>query len=159
MSDPGHEEETGEKCVRCGDVGEDRRTLWMACFYAMQELHVPFEQVMLRGTRHKYLGEKVIRPAATREDGAVFPEFSVPEYDETPTSAEPKDNAFYTLRVCKDCRSDWMATIKKWFNDPPTVRTSCGSGIWIRENGATKEITHEEWDRRLKEAAKRKPAK
>ncbi len=26
---------------------------------------------------------------------------------------------------------------------------SCGSGIFVRENGATNEITQEEWDRRL----------
>ena len=151
MSDTSSDEVPGEKCVRCGDVGEDRRTLWMACFYAMEELGVPFERLMIRGTRHKYVGEKVVRPSLTREDGAVFPQFEVPEYSETPEGSVG-DREFFTLRVCKDCRSDWMATIKKWFNDPPTVRTSCGSGIWIRENGALKEITQEEWDRRVAES-------
>ena len=36
-----------EKCHRCGSVGEDRRTLWMACFYAMSELGIPFERKIL----------------------------------------------------------------------------------------------------------------
>jgi hypothetical protein len=31
-----------ERYVRCGEEGEDRRTLRMACFYAMDELNVPF---------------------------------------------------------------------------------------------------------------------
>lgn len=141
MSDPSPEE-TGEKCVRCGEVGEDRRTLWMACFYDMSELKVPFEQVMIRGTRHEMTGTKELRFSD------VGPAHTIPVFDETPKYAKPNDYGMFTLRVCKGCRSDWMATIKKWFNDPPTVRTSCGSGIWIRENGALKEITQEEWEER-----------
>ena len=31
-----------EECVRCKEVDEDRRTLWMRCFYEMNELEVPF---------------------------------------------------------------------------------------------------------------------
>lgn len=34
-----------EKCQKCGEEGEDRRTLWMACFYEMNELGLPFELV------------------------------------------------------------------------------------------------------------------
>lgn len=94
-----------EICQRCGENDYDRRTLWMACFYAMNELGLPFDE---------------------REIS--------------------KDHAkFFTLRVCKDCRGDWMGAIKTWFNDKP-VRESCGSGIFVRRNGATVEITREEWD-------------
>lgn len=50
-------------------------------------------------------------------------------------------------RVCKDCRGDWMTIIKTWFESRPS-RESCGSGIFVRENGANVEITREEWDRR-----------
>lgn len=32
-----------EKCARCGEVDDDRRTLWMRCFYDMSELGLPFE--------------------------------------------------------------------------------------------------------------------
>lgn len=53
---------------------------------------------------------------------------------------------FYTLIVCKDCRADWMDAIKEWFEKKPKIE-SCGSGIFVRRNGATVEISQEEWDR------------
>jgi NMD protein affecting ribosome stability and mRNA decay len=33
-----------ETCQRCGQEGHDRRSLLMSCFYAMDELNVPFTQ-------------------------------------------------------------------------------------------------------------------
>ena len=53
------DEGNGDLCVRCGAIGEDRRTLWMACFYEMNELAVPFSQVAIelscgRGDQHFY---------------------------------------------------------------------------------------------------------
>lgn len=95
----------GETCQRCHDIGEDRRTLWMACFYEMNELKVPFEMVEVGGKR------------------------------------------FYTLRVCKVCRGEWMSAIKKWFTDPKQEEAR-DSGIFIRENGATIQISESEWYRR-----------
>jgi len=97
-----------EKCQRCGEVGEDRRTLWMACMYQMEELGLPLVQVQL-------------------------------------WSGPSSGHAFYTMRVCKSCRADWMGAIKKWFEPMPAIK-SCGSGIFIRRNGATVEITEEEWN-------------
>lgn len=91
-----------EICQRCGTNDYDNRTLWMKCFYAMEELNIPFNHITL------------------------------------------ESDLFYTLRVCKDCRGDWMTAIKTWFNDKP-VRESCGSGIFVRRNGVTVEITKEEW--------------
>jgi hypothetical protein len=63
---------------------------------------------------------------------------------------------FFTLRVCKRCRAEWMAAIAVWFratpagqdHDAETPPPSLGSGIFIRENGAVQEISREEWDRR-----------
>lgn len=52
---------------------------------------------------------------------------------------------FYTLRVCKDCRSQWMTAIQTWFNEGKRDFPSCGSGIYIRRNGENVEITEEEW--------------
>lgn len=74
----------GEKCVRCGEVGQDRRTLVMSCGGDMQDpdpmtLHVPFQRL--------------------REPGKS-------------TSKAP-----YTLRVCKQCRADWIAAIGQWFTE------------------------------------------
>ena len=94
-----------EPCQRCGEVDHDRRTLWMACFYEMKELGLPFLEIEESG-RH-----------------------------------------FYTLRVCKECRGTWMRYIQSWFNTVEQ-RTPCGSGIFVRENGATVEITEDEWRRR-----------
>ena len=101
-------------CQKCKEEGEDRRTLWMACLYEMNELAIPFCE------------ESLFTNDYPRCDGRKF----------------------YTLRVCKDCRASWMQAIKDWFNEPIVKEESCGSGIYIRENGINKEITEEEWTRR-----------
>lgn len=93
-----------EICQRCGEKDYDRRTLWMSCFYAMEELKIPFDE--------KEIG-----------DGKQH---------------------FYLLRVCKDCRAGWMSAIKTWFETRP-VKESCGSGIFVRRNGAAVEISEEDW--------------
>ena len=89
-----------DKCIRCGEMDEDLRTLYMACFYDMNELNIPFT---------------------------------------------PRDKQF-TLRVCKPCRGDWMNAIQEWFDKKP-IKESVGSGIFVRRNGATVEISEEEWQR------------
>lgn len=99
-----------DTCVRCGDNGPDLRTLWMACFYQMSEMPVPFE---LKG-----MG----------------------------------DRQFYTLRVCKDCRADWMDSIATWFATPQP-RESTGTGVFVRELGTSIELSHEEIAQRFPGAA------
>lgn len=37
-----------EKCQRCSEVDEERRTLWMSCFYEMDELNIPFKHEDIR---------------------------------------------------------------------------------------------------------------
>lgn len=128
-----------EKCQRCGERGEDRRTLWMACLYEMNELGLPLKQCRIRG---EYLRKTGKRKSFTGD----VPVFKKP-------SGEDRDREnfnFYTLSVCKSCRADWMNAIKNWFNKG--VReideaASVGSGIFVRRNGATIEITDEEWVR------------
>jgi len=71
--------EHGEKCDCCGEIGQDRRTLSMACGYAMNEMNVPFKEL---------------------------PVANIPSFG----------NGLYTLRVCKDCRANWMHAIRDWFN-------------------------------------------
>lgn len=97
-----------EQCARCHEVDEDRRTLWMACFYEMGELGLPFDKKKLKDA-----------------DDSLY--------------------QFYTMRVCKDCRAEWMTAIQEWFNNGKRDMPSCGSGIYIRRNGATIEVTEEEW--------------
>ena len=114
----------------------------MACFYAMHEMEdVPFTRVSLRGgTSHEYLGEKRFP-----NDG-ILAGHTYPEFDEHGTKCP--DRSFYTLRVCKRCRGDWMQAIRKWFVTPLPRVESCGSGIFVREHGAIVEITEEEWRER-----------
>ena len=68
-----------EKCDRCEEVGEDRRTLWHKCFYEMSELKIPF------------------------------------------TKKETEDGIFYLLRVCKECRADWLYILEYWFSTKPKI--------------------------------------
>jgi hypothetical protein len=128
-----------DKCQRCGDDGGDMRTLYMACFYAMEELGLPFEDAVYFDASTKDLrkasaplsvdlgaGKKINLSAGTvRCDGELTPK------------------RFYTLRVCKECRADWMTAISTWFNDRKS--NGCGSGIFVRRNGASVEITEDEW--------------
>ena len=57
------------------------------------------------------------------------------------------DRQFYTLRVCKDCRADWMGAISDWFASP-SPRESTGTGVFVRERGACVELTGTEIRRR-----------
>lgn len=126
-----------EQCARCGELGEDRRTLVMACFYAMDELDVPFEIIGTKGVCVPFAGHEKL------------PSFNiyVPKWGEPDASEEPRIRQYYTLRVCKECRGDWMSAIEKWFRFV-AKRESCGSGIFVRENCATIEITEQEWAER-----------
>lgn len=109
-----------ESCQRCGETGRDRRTLWMACLYAMEELGLPFEQSVVSGQ-------------LLAEDG---------------TKEAHERRLFYTLRVCKVCRADWMLAIRKWFETQPDRRYGGKTGVHVRELGAVREITLDEWRRR-----------
>lgn len=132
----------GEKCQKCGEVGEDRRTLWMSCFYAMEELGVPFEQLRVTGETYELTGHK---DWSMHPDDNRYPKISIPQYAESPKST--LDRAFYLLLVCKECRSDWMRAIKDWFNTQ-SAPEYVGSGIFVRELGKNVEISLKEWERR-----------
>ena len=98
-----------DKCQKCQAEEDDLRTLWMSCFYEMNELGLPFiKQTILEGGN------------------------------------ETDKRLFYTLRVCKDCRSRWMDMIKTWFHFP-FKRESPKTGIYVRHYGANIEVTDEEF--------------
>jgi len=140
-----------EKCVRCGSVGEDRRTLWHACFYAMEELGLPFEQQVLFHADLKDL-EKAQEPFKIPNTPIVLHAGTVT------CKGELTPQGFYTLRVCKRCRGEWLAALRNWFHAQPEGQDSDadtsapyngpGTGIFIREHGTNKEMTREEWDAR-----------
>ena len=105
-------------CQKCKEESEDLRTLWMSCFYDMDELDMPFDC------------ETLFESSDPRDDGFLF----------------------YTLKVCKDCRADWMQVIKTWWRMPPYKHVNNpGTGIFVRELGATVEITEEEFYKRQQE--------
>jgi|GEM_PF-1787390 len=128
------DDDNGEACQRCGEVDHDRRTLWMACFYAMHELGLPFGQAAVHGRYRPLL--------RTEKTAPPFP-MTLPVWGEP--QGEERDHAFYTLRVCKRCRGEWMAAIAEWFRSVEPERESPGTGIFIRRNGDTVEVTEQEY--------------
>ena len=139
--------EEGEKCARCGEIGEDRRTLWMACFYAMEELGIPFEDRVLFHADTKDL-EKAKEPVAV-EVGSKK-EKIILQSGTVRSSGELTPQQLYTLRVCKECRADWMGAIKAWFEDV-VPKQSTGTGVWIRDKGMNREATPEEVEKMMRE--------
>ncbi len=143
---------SNERCVRCGSNGEDRRTLWMSCFYAMEELGIPFDKEILFTANVEEL------TSAKEPVGIKLPDGKQLNIQAGTVccSGELLPHQLYTLRVCKRCRGEWLAMIKSWFravpqgqdHDADDYQAGSGSGIFIRENGVNKEITREEWDRR-----------
>lgn len=135
--------DSDEKCQRCGEEGEDRRTLWMACFYAMEEFKIPFEKEVLFHAKTEELEpakEPVAVEIGSRKEKIVLQSGTVR------SSGELTPQQLYTLRVCKGCRADWLDAIRSWFT---TVnrKQSPGTGVWIRENGTNREATPEEVER------------
>ncbi len=97
-----------EICAKCGVLGQDRRTLWHACFYAMDETGIPFEQLAIHGVVLKPTGER-------NQFGSA--EFEHPPYGEQ-HAVQSNLHAMFTLRVCKSCRAGWLKAIKAWFRGP-----------------------------------------
>lgn len=135
-----------EKCARCGEEGDDRRTLWMACFYAMEELGLPFETEVLYHAETKDL-ELAKEPVAVQSK--ISNDRIVLQSGTVRSSGELDPHLFYTLRVCKGCRADWMTAIQAWFKARP-ARTGSGTGVWVRKNGATVEATPEEVEKMVR---------
>lgn len=99
-------------CIRCKKDGEDRRTLWMACWYAMKETGVPFGQIAISGQTLKHLGTEPYKIEGLRG-------FDRNVWEDPKPDAESHQHDFFTLRVCKDCRAEWMLAIKHWFASEP----------------------------------------
>ena|SRR3990167_634529 len=129
------------ECQRCGEVDYDRRTLWMACFYQMGELGLPFEEEALFHAKLEEC-EKAADPVAIGLPGGR--QINI-QAGKVRCHGELTPMGLYTLRVCKDCRADWMQAITTWFRATP-ARESCGSGIFVRRNGATIEVSLSEYE-------------
>lgn len=99
-----------EKCDKCGGLGYDRRTLWMACFYAMDELGIPFTKIGVHGVVLDFLGY---------EPKTQIPKFKEPPWNHDDLAAAATTRQLFTLRVCKGCRAEWLTAIEAWFRAPP----------------------------------------
>lgn len=130
----------GEICQRCGEEGEDRRTLWMACFYAMNELNLPFEQAAVKGKFMKQVGSETMKlgPHA----------FEIPQFEVVDPDSKDHEYKFFLLRVCKECRGDWLGAIKKWFKESKTQDTGL---IPVRVDGAVRCISEHEYHKMQEE--------
>lgn len=138
-------EDLGELCVRCGEHGEDRRTLLMSCFYAMEELGVPFKEMKIEGESFNRTGSKELWFGDDIEEQKRkgFRPHLTPVYSEEATGKVTNKN-FYTLRVCKACRSSWLGVIKDWFYQKDLVERPTGTGVYVRKWGRNVELTEEE---------------
>jgi hypothetical protein len=96
--------EHDETCQRCGEAGEDRRTLWMAAMYDLSETGIPLQQVRVTGKYAEQTGEEMLTSIKIK----------VPVFTEEP-GTQDHEHRFYTLRVCKDCRAEWMLALRSWY--------------------------------------------
>jgi hypothetical protein len=142
-----------ERCDRCGSAGQDRRTLHLAGFYALEELEIPFGREVLFDAR--------LEDLETATGQVMVPEHvtgNQPRICLAPGRVRCRGELtplqLYTLRVCKRCRAEWLASLQAWFRAAPTGQDhdaderrppEVNSGIFIRE------ITREEWDQRQAE--------
>lgn len=124
-------------CQKCGDGPNDLRTLWMACFYEMSELDVPFDEKIIDGVLGNKTGEQVSAVWGTKEPVFAY------------TDLTKRERRFYTLTVCKDCRADWMQAIETWFKAPKSIEWPTeGPVAPIRHLGTSRPMTQEEIDAR-----------
>jgi hypothetical protein len=72
-------------------------------------------------------------------------ELDIPFKIEELTTHIQSSRRFFTLRVCKQCRAEWLIAIECWFKTSKVEHKPCGSGIYIREFGSIREISDEEW--------------
>ena len=102
-----------EMCARCHEVGEDRRTIRMSCFYRMEEMGLPFEQQFVFKTDHTKVTLAEEPGTITLQNGTSL----VIRSGRVTTKEKLEPQTLYTMRVCKRCRGDWLDAIKGWFDD------------------------------------------
>jgi hypothetical protein len=142
-------EDGQEVCQRCGEAGEDRRTLQMACFYEMRELGIPFEDRILFQANIEDL-TPAKEPVAIPLPGPEKKVLNLKSGTVT-CSGELSPEHFYTLRVCKKCRGEWLDSIKNWFESKNSAIQSEPSEdrrIPVRKFGAIEYVSEAEFYRR-----------
>ena len=142
----------GEICQRCGEIEEDRRTLYTACFYELNELGLPFSYQILFHAKLEDLEPAKPPDEILLSDSKVFRL----TYGTVTCKGELEPTKFYTLRICKHCRADWMQSMVQWFRAPVTrSEPDEWRCVPVRENGVTVYITEAEWHNRRANVGKR----
>jgi len=116
-----NDEPAGEICQRCRVRGEDRRTIRQAALYDLTELGIPFERSRIHGY---YCEQNGMSEMELFGRVRKIPQFTEPDLDQ-----DARNFDFFNLRVCKECRAEWMEAIKQWFNAVPDKPASYGSDI------------------------------
>ena len=144
----------GEKCQRCGSVGSDRRTLSMSCLYDMGELGLPLSRHVVFEADPDAGLELVREP--TRIDVPGGRSIAI-DRGEGRCDGILRPHALWQAVVCKRCRGEWLAAIRSWFHAEPEGEdhdaderpaSAVGAGIFVRDDGAIREIGDDEWYRR-----------
>ncbi|WP_295822565.1 hypothetical protein [uncultured Deinococcus sp.] len=148
-----------EPCPICGTPTEDMRHVDVECFYKVDEraphlyARPRFQAVtpgpLYLGSMTRFSGGEALhhRPAADQPEPGVTRYTSawepLPEPDITLL-----EHTVYGIHCCKSCRADFIALFLAWSRGEVRGQRPSFSedrNIPIREHGATRFITYEEW--------------
>jgi NMD protein affecting ribosome stability and mRNA decay len=107
-------------------------------------------QSLVRGNNNSAFGSEICQKCGIDAEGEIRTLWMACLYEMNELGipfekVELGDRYYYTLKVCKQCRADWMRAIKVWF-ETPIIPETCDSGIYVRDLGHAKQVTHEEWE-------------
>ena len=156
-------EKMSSRCPICCQEMDDRRHVSVECFYKVDEVVPEAEESKIFvevNEESTYFGYTRRYKDGTRDEFSSTPDPVKENLTHLNVEQVPigdirlLENTIYTLECCKSCRADFLDMLKKWkqgefvhreTNDPE-------ANIPIRENGATRMITEEEWkERRAKD--------
>jgi hypothetical protein len=155
-------------CPVCNGEMEDRRHVSVECFYDVHEV-APYAEkdTLLQEVPHEGAFWGITRryPEGTRDKPVVTGTSKTPggytvthieNAQEPIPSVRVIEKPVYTIPCCKDCRAEFLHVFGKWAKGELVCRAepSPEANIPVRENGAIRYITREEWDRRRSEREK-----
>jgi hypothetical protein len=116
----------------------------MACFYDLGELSIPLEGELVFAAEDDAQFEQTREPTVMDLPGPIDKRVVVGT-GRVKTDAELIPQQQYTVRVCKDCRADWMMFQEMWWNTRFSGKSEgTGTGVFVRKHGTNVELTPEE---------------
>jgi len=151
-----------DTCPICRQEMEDRRHVGVECFYAVDEVApdttkdtvlrpVP-DDASIWGITRRYpagtVDKHVVTGVTTSEAG--YKTTHVGTVQEPIPPIRVVELTIYSMECCKSCRADFLRMFGRWTKGALVHREEDDpeADIPIRENGAIRLITREEWDRR-----------